>query len=234
MSLAAGQAASEPGTAFAVPSVRTVRIEARALSHRYGTRLALEPTSFAVDGGIVAVTGPNGSGKSTLLRIVAGLLRPTSGAAACEVSVAGEKIAPLQRRRHTGLLSPLLSFYEELSVIENLAFAAEAKGLPAPRRAAEAALERAGLAARAPDRAGALSSGLLQRLKLAFAGLGNPPLLLLDEPGSHLDDEGRAALETWIRDAARDSLVLLATNDERERRLAGHEVRVRRDLGHPA
>ena len=221
------------GAALTLAPPRTVAVEARSLAHRFGARVALEPQQFRLDGGIVAVTGPNGSGKSTLLRIVAGLLRPSAGE--CVVSVAGRALPPLARRIHAGLMSPMLSFYEELTVGENLEFAAEARGLAAPRRAAAAALERVGLGARAADRAGALSSGLLQRLRLAFATLGSPALLLLDEPGSHLDEEGRGALETWIRSVARDALVMLATNDEREWRLADRTIQLRgRDLGDPA
>jgi ABC-type multidrug transport system ATPase subunit len=214
-------------------SPRAVRIEARSLAHRFGARVALEPQTFTIERGIVAVTGPNGSGKSTLLRIVAGLLRPSEGE--CIVTVEGREVPPAARRLHAGLVSPELSFYEELSVIENLTFAAEARGLSAPGSAARAALERGGLAMRSADRAGALSSGLVQRLRLAFAALGKPPLLLLDEPGSHLDEDGRARLESWIREAAREGVVLLATNDEREWRLAERCIQLRgRDLGHPS
>ena len=212
---------------------RAVSVEAHALAHRFGARVALEPQTFTLEGGIVAVTGPNGSGKSTLLRILAGLLRP--GAGESLVTVAGRPVPPAERRHHLGLSSPELSLYEELTVIENLVFAAEARGMRAPRAAAAAAVRRVGLEDRADDRVAALSSGLRQRARLAFAALGDPPLLLLDEPGSHLDDEGRARIEIWIREAARSGLVLLATNDEREWRIAERRIQLRgRDLGHPA
>ncbi len=209
------------------------RVEARELSHRYGARVALEPLSFEIAPGITAVTGSNGAGKSTLLRILAGLLRPTRGESV--VTVAGRAIPPAARREVVGLATPELSFYEEMSALENLSFAAEARGLPVPRDAARAALERVELIARADDLVGALSSGMRQRLRLAFAALGNPPLLLLDEPGSHLDDAGRAMLERWVALESRRALVVLATNDEREWRLAERRIQLRgRDLGHPA
>jgi heme exporter protein A len=212
------------------PGAAAVTVEARDLSHQFAARVALEPQSFALKGGTVAITGPNGSGKSTLLRIVAGLLRPSAGTAS--VTVGGRELAPNDRRHALGLLSPELSFYEEFTARENLEFAAEARGMKAPREAASAALERAQLAPRANDRVGALSSGLKQRLRLAFALLGTPPLLLLDEPGSHMDDEGRALVESVVSEGSRRGLVLLATNDEREWRLAERRIELRgRNLG---
>ena len=217
----------------ALATANSVRIEARGLTHRFGARVALEPQSFVLEGGIVAVTGPNGSGKSTLLRILAGLLRPSAGSVT--VSWAGRDRSPAERRLRVGLVTPELSFYEALTLSENLSFAAEARGLADPRQAARRALERAGLADRTCDRVSALSSGLTQRARLAFASLGDPPLLLLDEPGSHLDDEARAGLESWIRTAASTGLVVVATNDEREWRIAERRIQLRgRDLGHTA
>ncbi|TMQ70726.1 MAG: ATP-binding cassette domain-containing protein [Candidatus Eisenbacteria bacterium] len=191
-------------------------IAARDLSHRYGPRVALQGVSFRFDGpSVVVVRGPNGSGKSTLLRLLAGLLRPTSGDAS--VILEGRTIAAKDRHRVLGY-----------------AVAAEARGCPAPRARALEGLERVGLRERAADRAGALSSGMAQRLRLAFALLDDPSLLLLDEPGSHLDDEGRAALHALIgREGAR-RLVVVATNDEREDALAGQRVELRRGVGHSA
>ena len=210
-----------------------VTIAARDLSHRYGPRVALQGVSFRFDGpSVVVVRGPNGSGKSTLLRLLAGLLRPTSGDAS--VILEGRTIAAKDRHRVLGYAGPDLAFYPELTALENLSFAAEARGCPAPRARALEGLERVGLRERAADRAGALSSGMAQRLRLAFALLDDPSLLLLDEPGSHLDDEGRAALHALIgREGAR-RLVVVATNDEREDALAGQRVELRRGVGHSA
>jgi heme exporter protein A len=210
-----------------------VTIEARDLAHRFGRRTGLEPISFALGSpGVTAITGANGSGKSTLLRILAGLLRASGGAVA--LTVGGRTIAASQRRRWVGYAAPELHFYDELSVEENLAFAADARGLDAPNCAA-AALARVGLTSRAADRVPALSSGMRQRLRLAFALLHRPPVLLLDEPGTHMDDEGRATLAGLIEQERHAGLVLIATNDEREWRLAEQRIELRgRGLGHPA
>ena len=208
--------------------------EARDLAHRYGARTALEPVSFALAGPLAAaVTGPNGSGKTTLLRIVCGLLRAQRGT--CSLAIGGREVPPGERRHWVGYAGPALAFYDELTVAENLTFAAETRGIANPGAATTAALERVGLDARAADRVAALSSGMLQRLRLAFALLHRPPVLLLDEPGSHLDDEGRALVARVVDEERRRSLVLIATNDEREWRLAEQRIELRgRGLGHPA
>jgi heme exporter protein A len=224
------------GVAPLAPAATAVRLAASGVAHRYGARIALEPLSFDLAApGIVAVTGANGAGKSTLLRIVAGLLRPARGTTALEVG--GETVAPALRRIHVGLASPELAFYEELTAGENLAFAAETRGLTGPHAAVREALATVGLLARADDRVAALSSGMKQRLRLAFAILHRPALLLLDEPGSHLDEAGREVSERICREHARHGLVLLATNDPREMALASRrielETRHGRGLGDP-
>jgi heme exporter protein A len=210
-----------------------LRLEARGLEHRFAPGRGLGCVSFSHSGpACVAVVGPNGSGKTTLMRIVAGLLRPSRGAVELEVN--GRAVPAAARRPCVGFASPDLRFYDELTVGENLAFAAEARGLLEPARAVRDSLERVGLGERAHDRAAALSSGLQQRLRLAFAVLHRPPVLLLDEPGSHLDDAGRGVIETLVDEHRRDGLVLLATNDERESRIADARIELRGGLGGPA
>jgi len=211
-----------PALAEATPAV-AARLACRDLMHRYGRRVGLERLSFELQApGITAVVGANGSGKSTLLRILAGLLRPSEGHST--LTIDGRGVAPAARRGAIGFGSPALAFYEELTVRENLRFAAEALGLGDPAGAVMRALERVELVARADDRVAALSSGLLQRLRLAFAVLQRPAVLLLDEPGSHLDEEGHETLTKLLRDEGRRALVVLATNDPREWTLAERRI----------
>jgi heme exporter protein A len=216
---------AQPAPAAVAPvAERTANaVHAVALGHRYAPGRGLGRIDFEIASpGVVAVTGPNGSGKSTLLRIVAGLLRPSQGA--LRFVRAGRDVPPLARREHVGFLSPELRFYPELTAGENLQFAAETLGLPDPAEATAAALHRVGLDARVADRAGALSSGMRQRLRLAFAILHRPHVLLLDEPGSHLDDGGRAMLAELVAVCGREGLVVIATNDERESGWASRRI----------
>ncbi len=209
-----------------------VTIEARGLSHRYGRRLGLEPLDFDVAApGLVAVTGPNGSGKSTLMRILAGLLRPSGGSVS--ISAGGVPWPPEARRLGVGFASPDVTLYEEMSVAENLRFAARGRGLATPEPTVVAAMAHVGLEARAHDRVGALSSGWRQRARLAFALLGEPPLLLLDEPGSHLDEDGRRVIESLAGTWSRERLVMIATNDEREWTLGRQRIDVAGGVGRP-
>jgi heme exporter protein A len=216
------------------PLPGAVTLESREVAHRYGARVGLERVSFTLRSpGVVAITGLNGAGKSTLLRILVGLLRPSAGQTT--LTVDGQAVAPRDRRQVAGFASPELHFYEEFSAAENLAFAAEARGGRAVRAAAQEALARVGLAERAGDRVTAFSSGMKQRLRLAFALLHRPPLLILDEPGSHLDDEGRELVARLVAAQGRAGLMVVATNDEREKNLAGQCIELAgRGVGRPA
>jgi ABC-type multidrug transport system ATPase subunit len=214
------------------PAAAALAIEARALAHRYGRRQGLAPVSFSLCApGLAAVTGPNGSGKSTLMRILAGLLRPNGGEV--EVRLEGAAWRPEARRLSAGFASPEVMLYDEMSVAENLRFAAQGRGLAGAEGAVRDAMARFGLEASAFDRVASLSSGWRQRARLAFALLGDPVLVLLDEPGSHLDEDGRHGLEEVLAELAGERLVVIATNDEREWSRAGTRVDLAGDLGRP-
>ena len=217
-----------------VEAAIAARVSAVGLTHRYGARVALEPLSFEAAGpGVVAVTGENGSGKSTLLRIVAGMLRPSGGRVT--LFEGATEVGARVRHRVVGLATPELHFYEEFSARENLRFAAEARVLPDVAVSVERALTSVGLESRASDRVSAFSSGMKQRLRLAFAVLHDPLLVLLDEPGSHLDEAGRTVVRQITERIGRERLVMLATNDSREMDLAGTRIELRgRGLGDPS
>ena len=165
-------------------------------------------------GEALAVAGPNGAGKTTLLRLLAGLLRPTAG----EVLIQGKSLrGDHAARRSIGFLSHQSLLYDDLTVLENLAFAARLYGLDRPVDAARAALEAAGLSAREGDSPARLSRGLLQRAALARALLHRPRVVLLDEPFTALDERSAAGLrDTLRRILAESGTMVLVTHHPAE------------------
>jgi heme exporter protein A len=156
---------------------------ARGLRRSFGRVRVLHDIDLTLASGeVLAVAGPNGAGKSTLLRLLAGLMRPSAG----EVRVLGRPLAA-ETRRAIGLLSHQTLLYDDLTLAENLTFAARLYGLPRPAEVARGALEAAGLGGRAGDSPRKLSRGLLQRAAIARALLHDPRVLLLDEPFTGLD-----------------------------------------------
>jgi ABC-type multidrug transport system ATPase subunit len=181
------------------------------VSRHFGRRRALARLSLGLArGDIVGLLGPNGAGKSTLVGILATLVTPTSGDVRFGEAHAGTH-GPAIRSR-IGLLAHELHLYPELTARQNLAFFAGLYGLDAG--AADAALERAGLADRADDDVSGFSRGMRQRLALERALLHEPRLVLLDEPFTGLDDRATGLVSERVRQlAAKGAIVVLATHD---------------------
>lgn len=168
------------------PPVLQLRFE--NVRRRFGRLAVLTGVSGGVGPGeMLTVTGPNGSGKSTLLRCLAGLLAPDAGTIEYwEDGEDGEPLDAAGRRRRVGVIAPDLSFYSEMTVHENLEFFARLRRTPPDRGLT--VLDRLQLPL---DRmAGALSSGMRQRLRWGWALLHAPRLLLLDEPFQNFDAPG--------------------------------------------
>jgi ABC-2 type transport system ATP-binding protein len=166
-------------------------IEARGLNKRYGRVTAVDGLSFTVPpGSVTGFLGPNGSGKSTTMRMVLGLDAPTAGT----VTVNGRPYTGYRRPlREVGALLDAGAVAAGRSARDHLMWLALSNGIPRSR--VDEVLEQVGLASAARRRAGGFSLGMAQRLGIAAALLGDPPVLMFDEPVNGLDPDGVA----WIR-----------------------------------
>ncbi|HTY40458.1 MAG TPA: ABC transporter ATP-binding protein [Thermoanaerobaculia bacterium] len=189
-------------------------IAAENLSKAFSGAPLFSGLSFSASRGLVAIAGRNGSGKTTLLKILAGLARPTSGRVRVETDAAPSASA---RRLAVGWAGPDLQLYGALTAVENLAFFRRAAGRPAGDAELTRRLRDVGLAEGAIHRrVEEYSTGMKQRLRVAFAVLFDPPVLILDEPMVGLDVEGRDTVDRVVAAARERGPVLLASNDERD------------------
>ncbi|HEY3204249.1 MAG TPA: ATP-binding cassette domain-containing protein [Thermoanaerobaculia bacterium] len=192
-----------------------ISLEAEDLDKSFSGPPVFSGIGFRVEQGLTAVTGRNGSGKTTLLKILAGLLRPSAGRV--RILRGGIPLTNSERRLAVGWSSPDLAFYGELTAEENLLFFRRSAGRDASGEEIRGRLSSVGLGEDAAGRrVEEFSSGMAQRLRIAFALLFDPPLLLLDEPMAGLDLEGREMVHRTVAQARRRGAVVLASNDERD------------------
>lgn len=167
-------------------------IDAEDLTKRYGEKIAVDDLSFTVrPGAVTGFLGPNGAGKSTTMRMLVGLDCPTSG----RISVGGKLYSALpDPLRHVGVMLDARAVHPGRSAYHHLLAVARTHGLPSTR--VDVVLEMVGLTSVAHKRAGSFSLGMSQRLGIATALLGDPEVLVLDEPVNGLDPDG----VLWIRE----------------------------------
>jgi ABC-2 type transport system ATP-binding protein len=186
------------------------RIVARNLSKRFGRIHAVRDLSFTVEPGqVTGFLGPNGAGKSTALRTVLGLIEPTSGA----VTVNGVGYRRLTHpARVVGAVLDAGEFHRARKAKAHLRCYAAAIGVP--DRRVDEVLAQVGLADAANRKVGGFSTGMRQRMALATALLGDPQVLILDEPGSGLDPEGIAWLRGFLRSFAASGRTVLVSSHQ--------------------
>ena len=194
-------------------------VDVRGLNKHFGDKhVVVDLTMRAERGEILGFLGPNGSGKTTSIRLMCGLLTPDSGSGTClgyDIRTQSDEI-----KRHVGYMTQRFSFWEDLSIRENLDFVARMYQMSGRREAVDRAIEELNLQARASQLAGALSGGWKQRLALAACMLHQPELLLLDEPTAGVDPKARREFwEELHALAARGISILVSTHymDEAER-----------------
>ncbi|MBV7500974.1 MULTISPECIES: ABC transporter ATP-binding protein [unclassified Achromobacter] len=194
-------------------------IDVRGLNKHFGNKHVVNDVSLQVrEGEIFGFLGPNGSGKTTCIRLMCGLLTPDSGSGTC----LGYDILrdSAEIKRNVGYMTQKFSYWEDLTIRENLDFVARMYGMPQRKEAVDRALQDLGLQTRAGQLTGSLSGGWKQRLALAACLLHQPRLLLLDEPTAGVDPTARRDFWEQLHElAARGISVLVSTHymDEAER-----------------
>jgi ABC-2 type transport system ATP-binding protein len=194
-------------------------IDVRGLTKRFRKKLAVDHIDIAVPKGEVwGFLGPNGSGKTTTIRMLCGLLTIDEGQGTCldlDIRTQSEAI-----KRQVGYMTQRFSFWEDLSIQENLEFVARVYQVPDTRRRVDETLESLGLTKRRNQLAGALSGGWKQRMALAACTLHDPRLLLLDEPTAGVDPKARRDFWEQIHALSDGGLTVLVSThymDEAER-----------------
>ncbi len=184
-------------------------LRCQSLGKQFGERWVFRGLSLQVmQGSVLIVRGANGSGKSTFIRLLAGLLAPTEGQIV--LCYAGQPVE--DRTRWLGWCATDGALYRELTAYEHLHWWATIRGLSFEPSALMAHLARFELAERAHERVRAYSTGMRQRLRLAIATLGAPPLLLLDEPDAGLDTAGLRIIEGVLDEQRACGIAIFATN----------------------
>jgi len=197
----------------------SLAIDVRGMTKRFGKRTVVDDVDLAVaTGEIVGFLGPNGSGKTTTIRMICGLLRPDAG----EGTVLGLDVRTQSAaiKRQVGYMTQRFSFYEDLTIAENLTFVARLYELDPVDEAVTKTLDGLGLTSRKDQLAGTLSGGWKQRLALAARIMHQPKLLLLDEPTAGVDPKARREFWDEIHRLAGDGLTVLVSThymDEAER-----------------
>ncbi len=194
-------------------------IDVHGLVKQFGDKRVVNGIDMQVRRGeIFGFLGPNGSGKTTSIRMICGLLTPDGGQGTC----LGYDILSESRqiKRQVGYMTQRFSFYEDLTIRENLDFIARVYGMRRRREAVAQALEQLGLSERRHQLAGALSGGWKQRLALAACLLHEPKLLLLDEPTAGVDPKARRDFWEQIHQLSNQGITVMVTThymDEAER-----------------
>jgi ABC-2 type transport system ATP-binding protein len=191
----------------------------RGVTKRFGTRTVVNDIAMQVrHGEIYGFLGPNGSGKTTFLRMLCGLLTADGGEGKCLGLDFRRESAEIKKR--VGYMTQKFSFYEDLTIEENLDFIARLYAVPQRKSAVEKSLQRLGMVERRKQLAGTLSGGWKQRLALAACLIHDPQLLLLDEPTAGVDPKARREFWEEIHKLAASGLTFLITThymDEAER-----------------
>jgi heme exporter protein A len=198
-------------------------VEAFDLNKSFGRRLIFNDLHFNFNkAGVYGISGPNGSGKSTLVKIIAGIIGASKGKIVHKLN--DKQIIEEQLHDHIGFVSPYLVLYEEFSTYENLNLFAEIRGVAFNKERVDYLLNKFLLYKRKDDLLKTYSSGMKQRVKFIFALMHSPQLLILDEPTSNLDEEGKNSVYEIVKEEGQKNIVLIASNETQDLNLCGDIV----------
>lgn len=192
-----------------------IKLTVKNLRKVFNRRLVFNNLNFELNSGqSLIITGKNGSGKSTLIKILSGYLTESSGK--IEYQLERKMIDRENFYRIVGLVSPYLVLYEEFSAFENLQLISKIRGLKISEEKIKDVLNFVGLFDRRDDLVRTYSSGMKQRIKYASAILHSPCVLLLDEPTSNLDLDGKEIVEKVVNEYRKDKILIVATNESQD------------------
>lgn len=190
-------------------------ISAVNLNKTFGRRLIFRNINFKFkNNGVFGIAGANGSGKSTLVKIIGGIISPSEGTLIHKMN--DEEIEPENLHNHIGFVSPYLVMYEEFSAWENLNHFARIRGINFDKKKVEYLLNHLLIYNRKDDFVKTYSSGMKQRLKFVFALMHSPGILILDEPTSNLDEEGKSSVYGLIKQEGEKNIVIIASNEQHD------------------
>lgn len=189
-----------------------MQLQISNLTKRYGKKTALDSFTYTFSDGIYGLLGPNGAGKSTLMNIITQNLKPTGGVVSADGKNAAE--SGKEYRKLLGFMPQQQALYPDFTLKRFLYYMAGLKGIPKDKAAPqiEELIKRVNLAECSRLKLGGFSGGMRQRALLAQALLGNPKIVILDEPTAGLDPKERISLRNLIAETAFDKIVIIATH----------------------
>ncbi len=200
-------------------------VEAKLVKKNFGRRLIFDNINFRFNNkGVFGISGPNGSGKSTLVKIIAGLISPSEGEIIHQNN--NEKIESENLHNHIGFVSPYLVLYDEFTALENLNHFSKIRGVDFNKEKIDYLLNKFLLYNRKDDFVKTYSSGMKQRMKFIFALMHSPQLLILDEPTSNLDAEGKESVYSIVKEEGLNHIVIIASNEETDLALCGEIIKL--------
>lgn len=188
-------------------------VAASSLNKTFGRRLIFNDLNFEfASNGVYGIAGANGSGKSTLVKIIAGIISPSKGKIIHKID--SKEVVDEKLYNHIGFVSPYLILYEEFSAWENINLFSSIRGVKFDKEKTEYLLNHFLIFDRKDDLVKTYSSGMKQRLKFVFALVHSPQLIILDEPTSNLDEEGKNSVYQIIEQQGKDGIVIVASNEK--------------------